>query len=106
MRLREAFYDKNKEIRKTVSSVMSMIMVRGGFNVWPDLLQFLTDNLKLENLSQIHTLANTEHSSIIENSILSISIIVEDCSELFGEEKYMELIAYMLEPVFNLLKQN
>ena len=51
MRLSEAFYDKNKEIRKTVSSVMSMIMVRGGFNVWPDLLQFLTDNLKLENLA-------------------------------------------------------
>ena len=62
---------------------MSMIMVRGGFNVWPDLLQFLTDNLKVENLSQINTLALTEHDSIIENSILAISIIVEDCSSLF-----------------------
>ena len=36
---------KSKEIRKTVCSVMSMIMVRGGFNAWQDLLQFLTDNL-------------------------------------------------------------
>ena len=49
-RLREAFYDESKEIRKTVCSVMSMIMVRGGFNAWQDLLQFLTDNLQVANL--------------------------------------------------------
>ena len=50
LRLKEAFYDEDKDIRKTVSSVMSMIMVRGGFNAWPGLLQFLTDNLQVANL--------------------------------------------------------
>ena len=44
-RLKAAFYDEHLEVRKTVSSVMSMIIVRGGFNAWPDLLRFLTDNL-------------------------------------------------------------
>ena len=37
-RLKTAFYDPDFVIRKTVSSVMSMIVVRGGYNVWPDLL--------------------------------------------------------------------
>lgn len=49
-RLKTAFYDSQVEVRKTVSNVMSMIMVRGGFNAWPDLLSFLTSNLQLAYL--------------------------------------------------------
>ena len=45
-RLKIAFFDAHIEVRKTVSSVMSMIMVRGGYNAWPDLLPFLTNNLQ------------------------------------------------------------
>ena len=30
------------KIAKTVSQVMALIMLRGGFNIWPDLLKFLT----------------------------------------------------------------
>ena len=45
-RLKRAFYDPQVEVRKTVSSVMSMIMVRGGYNAWPDLLTFLTNSLQ------------------------------------------------------------
>ena len=44
-RLKSAFFDEHVEVRRTVSSVMAMIMVRGGFNAWPELLRFLTDNL-------------------------------------------------------------
>ena len=70
-RLKQAFFDSSLVVRKTVSSVMSMIIVRGGFNAWPELLTFLTDKLH-----------GTE-PDIQENSILAISIIVEDCSSLF-----------------------
>ena len=52
-RLKVAFYDVHVEIRKTVCSVMSMIMVRGGFNAWPDLLTFLTNNLQPSFLAQL-----------------------------------------------------
>ena len=50
-RLKSAFYDEHLEVRKTVSNVMSMIMVRGGFNAWPDLLEFLTSNLQTSYLA-------------------------------------------------------
>ena len=43
------------------------------------------------------------YGSIVENAILAISIIVEDCTSLFQEETYVSLIEYMLQPVFNLL---
>jgi hypothetical protein len=41
-----AFYDSEYVIRKTVSSIMAMIIVKGGFNIWPDILTFLTENIK------------------------------------------------------------
>lgn len=79
-KLKIAFYDKEYSVRKTVSSVMAMIIVRGGINIWPDLLQFLVENLKSTDVS------------VVENSIHAISIIVEDCSKLFEEENYYQLI--------------
>ena len=90
-KLKIAFYDKEYSVRKTVSSVMAMIIVRGGINIWPDLLQFLVENLKSTDVS------------VVENSIHSISIIVEDCSKLFEEENYYQLIQYMLPPIFGLI---
>ena len=39
----------------------------------------------------------------MENAILAISIIVEDCTSLFQEDAYVTIIEYMLQPVFNLL---
>lgn len=44
-KLKTAFMDESEQVRKTVASVMSIIIVRGGFNVWPDLLRFLVDKL-------------------------------------------------------------
>ena len=83
-RLKRAFYDPSLEVRKTVSNVMSMIMVRGGFNAWPDLLTFLTHSLQPGWLGEnVPHLDQSEYRSIVENSILAISIIVEDCTSLF-----------------------
>jgi hypothetical protein len=41
--------------------------------------------------------------SIIENAILAISIIVEDCTSLFQDDRYVKIIEYMLKPIFALL---
>lgn len=83
---------------------MSMIIVRGGFNAWPDLLTFLTNSLQPAWLAQhVAHLDPAQHASIVENAILAISIIVEDCSSLFQEDTYVNIIEYMLQPVFNLL---
>jgi len=32
----------DSKISKTLSQVMALIMLRGGFNIWPELLGFLT----------------------------------------------------------------
>ena len=100
-RLKAAFYDEHLEVRKTVSSVMSMIMVRGGFNAWPDLLHFLTDNLQPAFIAQavpqvVASNGEMYTASIVENAILAISIIVEDCTSLFQEDSYVSIIEYML----------
>ena len=99
-KLKIAFMDDLAVVRKTVSSVMSMIIVRGGFNVWPDLLKFLIENL--QKAGSIQTL-NKYQLSIVEASIHTISIIVEDCSSLLHEDSYLTHIEFMLMPVFGLL---
>lgn len=55
---------------------MAMIIVRGGINIWKELLPFLTENLKSTDMT------------IVENSIRTISIIVDDCSSLFEDPTY------------------
>jgi hypothetical protein len=77
-RLKIAFYDQDYSIRKTVSSVMATIIVRGGFNIWPDLLQFLTENLTNASNYNMNSESGLTAQSIVENSIQAISIIVED----------------------------
>jgi hypothetical protein len=52
-----AFYDPEYVVRKTVSSVMSIIILKGGFHIWPELISFLTNNLAHED------------RTIVENSI-------------------------------------
>ena len=44
-RLLIAFYDPEYSVRKTVSSIMSTLIVKGGFYIWPGLIEFLTNNL-------------------------------------------------------------
>jgi len=40
-----AFYDPEYSVRKTVGSIMSTLIVKGGFYIWPDLLKFLIAQL-------------------------------------------------------------
>ena len=85
---------------KAVSQLMSQIVVRGGFNVWPDLLKFLSDNLQL----QIDSVGQeTFNSAILENSMATISIIVEDCNEMLKETKYEALVTQMFPPICKLI---
>ena len=65
-RLLIAFHDPEYNVRKTVGSIMSTLIVKGGFYIWPDLLQFLIGNLTHQD------------QTVIENSIQALSIIVED----------------------------
>jgi hypothetical protein len=56
-RLLLAFYDPEYTVRKTVSSTMSSLIVKGGFYIWPNLIEFLTNNL-------VHA-----DATVVENSI-------------------------------------
>lgn len=71
-------------------------MLRGGFNVWPDLLQFLTSNLDQHD-------ANSG-SEIIEISIHTIAIIVEDCTKLFEDNKFRNVVEQMFPPICKLIQ--
>ena len=61
-----AFYDQHYNVRKTVASIMSTIIVKGGFYAWPHLIEFLNSNLTHQDVT------------VIENSIYALSIIIED----------------------------
>lgn len=65
-RLMIAFYDPEYSVRKTVGSIMSTFLVRGGYYSWSNLIEFLTSNL------------SNQDATVIENSVQALSIIVED----------------------------
>lgn len=67
------------------------MILKGGFHIWPELISFLTNNLAHDD------------KTIVENSIQAISIIVEDCSSLFQQEEYYQVIYNMIPNIFRLL---
>jgi hypothetical protein len=73
--LKKAFQeDSNLQVRNQVKNVMATIVARGGLNIWKDLLPYLADNLKCTDR--------------VEDSIHAISMVVEDCQNLLGENSY------------------
>ena len=70
---------------------MALIMFRGGFNIWPELLKFLCENLQAQNMDTV------------ENSIHTIAIIVEDCSKLFEEPKFRGMVTELFPRVCKLI---
>ena len=90
-RLLVAFYDPEHAVRKTVGSIMSTLIVKGGFYIWPGLIEFLTNNLAHQD------------ATVVENSIQALCIIVEDAQGLFEDEKFHKMIAGMLPSIFRLL---
>lgn len=99
------FCKVDSKISKTLSQVMALFMLRGGFNIWPDLLGFLTKFLQVECFSNDQE-ANAVNMSIVENSIHTISIIVEDCSKLFEDNKFRDVVVEMFPPICKLISTN
>ncbi|KAL4445472.1 hypothetical protein ABPG74_004546 [Tetrahymena malaccensis] len=62
----QSFNDQQKAIRSTVGTLMTTIIYKGGFQKWPELIEFMIQNLQ-----------STDQGAII-NSIDCISKIVED----------------------------
>lgn len=99
-----AMEQTDSKIIKTISQVMSLIMLRGGYNIWPELLPFLTENIATQLAIQQATSGANEtankdgpryNQDIVENSIHTIAILIEDCSKLFEDVKFEELIVGM-----------
>jgi hypothetical protein len=82
---------------------MALIIQRGGFNIWPELLPFLANNLALDCFSGNEAL-NAQNLCRIENSIHAISVIVEDCQKLFEDLKFRSLITEMFPPICKLIQ--
>jgi hypothetical protein len=81
---------------------MSLLVFRGGFNLWPELLQFLTQCLSLdcfgENLKQ-----NEENILKVENSIHTVAMIVEDCTKMFEDQKFRTIVTEMFPSLCKLI---
>ena len=77
-------------------------MLRGGFNIWPELLSFLTSNLMVECFTQDAEF-NQKNTEIVENSIHTIAIIVEDCSKLFEDIKFRGVVTEMFPKICHLI---
>lgn len=100
--LMNVFQVVDSKIAKTVSQVMALIILRGGFNIWPELLSFLTVNLTKNSFTGNAT--EDQHTNeMIENSIHTISIIVEDCSKMFEDNKFRNLVTEMFPPICKLI---
>jgi len=99
------FCTVDTKIAKTVSQVMALIMLRGGFNIWPDLLSFLTTNLMQDCFTQSPEI-NKRNISVIEDSIHTIAIIVEDCAKLFEDNKFRDVVNEMFPRVCKLISTN
>ena len=81
---------------------MALIILRGGFNIWPELLSFLTMNLS-KNITSGNPTEDQHNTETIENSIHTISIIVEDCSKMFEDNKFRNLVTEMFPPICKLI---
>lgn len=73
---------------------MSCLIVKGGIYIWPNLIEFLTNNLAHSDVT------------VVDNSIQALCIIVEDSQSLFESEKFHKMIGSMLPNIFRLLDPN
>lgn len=77
-------------MRKTVGSLMSTLIVRGGYFIWPEVIEFLNQNL------------TSQDASVVENSIQSLSIIIED-SQGLDEENFLKALERLIPNIINLV---
>ena len=86
-----AYMSQAKVVRQTAWNVISLIILKGGINAWPDILEFLTGQI------------SSTDDEIIETSVQAISFIVEDSESLLGEAKYAEEIDALFPNLCQLL---
>ena len=87
----KAYQSPTKVIRETAGNVISLIIFRGGINIWPGIIEFFVEKFDDEN------------ESIIETAVKSICFIVEDSERLFEEPRYAEEIELLLPSLSKLL---
>jgi hypothetical protein len=85
----EAFNSSQKVIRETAGNAISLLIFRGGLNIWPDILEFLIDKLSDGN--------------DIESAVKTLSFIVEDSGAMFSEPKYEDEMQRLLPALSHLL---
>ena len=77
----EIYYDSNNIIKRTISNLINTFIRLGGIDLWPELLEFLINNLNIE--------ANYE--TVME----TIQIIIED-SAAYIEDKNINVKLFFI----------
>jgi len=77
----EIYYDSNNIIKRTISNLINTFIRLGGIDLWPELLEFLINNLNFE--------ANYE--TVME----TIQIIIED-SGAYIEDKNINVKLFFI----------
>ncbi|CAI2383216.1 unnamed protein product [Moneuplotes crassus] len=89
----KAYESDEKVICETAGNAISLILFRGGLNIWPDIIEFLTTKLSSDNDSSIYSAAK------------AICFIIEDSSKAFEEPKYAEDLEMLLPALSSILMQ-
>lgn len=89
----KAYMSSNKIIRETAGNVISLVIFRGGLNIWPGILEFF-----------IQQFDNNDEEAI-ESAVRAIWFVVEDSGRLFEEPKYAEEMDKMLPSLSKLLME-
>ena len=85
-------YDSEEQIiSETAGNVISLILLRGGLNIWPGILDFLIEKLHSEN------------NSIVFSAAKAVCFIIEDSGRAFEEPKFAEELDKLLPSLSGLL---
>ena len=87
----KAYQSPVKVIRETAGNVISLIIFRGGLNIWHGILEFFIQKF------------DDEDESIIETAVKSVWFIVEDSGRMFEEPKFSEEMDQLLPSLSKLL---
>lgn len=85
------FRAQETSLSETASNLISTIVVRGGLNVWPGIVDFLIEHLGTEEV---------EHASH------ALSLIIEDSNDAFVHAKYRDNLVDLTAKSLELLSQS
>jgi hypothetical protein len=87
----KAYQFNDRIIRETASNVISLVLYRGGLNIWPGILEFFIHQLE----------SKTEEE--VETACKAICFIVEDSGRAFEDPIYSEEMDKMLPSLSKVL---